>query len=171
MITSYEVRARKFANDIYPYINNCKSPFEFETAVSRFNRINHRAVRVAYGQTRVALITSDYVLKIDYGTRSSLFGGCENEYQAYQKAYHDGFAYLFAKISPVMVKERVFYIMPRIERIGIEFNGFDEAWDVVKSDDERDYLYDNFSDLHHENFGWKHGKPVIVDYACCSRRD
>lgn len=164
MKSSYMVRARKFANAIYPYICDCKDVFEYQMAVRAFNADFHRSVRVANGQTRIALITSDYVLKIDYGTKQKFFGGCENEYRGYQKAFRDGFAYLFARISPVMVNEKVYYIMPRIDRIGHRYNGWHDAWDVVEGE-ESDYLYDNFNDLHFENYGWKDGKPVIVDYA------
>lgn len=164
MKSSYIVRARQFAWDIYPFIRECKTVSDYEEAVENFNIINHRKVRVACGQTRVVLITSDYVLKIDYGTRQELYGGCENEHRAYQKVYNDGYAYLFARITPVMVNEKVYYIMPRIERIGAEFNDWNEAYDVV-NDDESEYLYENFRDLHYENFGTRKGRPVIVDYA------
>jgi len=164
MKSSYMVRARQFAQEIYPYISDCKSVEDFEWAVEVFNRFNHRAVKVANGLTRVALITSDYVLKIDYGTRQKDFGGCADEYRAYQRVFKDGYADLFARISAVMVNEKVYYIMPKIDRIGEEYNGDIEALDVVDAD-ANDYLWEHFRDLHCNNFGWKNGNPVIVDYA------
>lgn len=167
MKSSYVIRARQFAHDIYPFICDCKTVEDYCTAVENFNVAYHRSVRVACGQTRVALITSDYVLKLDYGRKAKRFGGCVSEYRAYQKVFNDGYAYLFAKINPVMVNEKVFYIMPRINGIGYERNGYDDAFDVV-TDEEQDYLWDNFRDLHYENYGWKNKRPVIVDYAYCT---
>ena len=164
MKSSYVMRARRFAAMVYPFIRNCSTIDEYNSAVARFNLVYHRNVRLAHGQTRIALITSDYVLKIDYGKKQGRFGGCVNECRAYQKAWNDGYAYLFARISPVMVNECVFYIMPRIEKIGAEFNDYSDACEFV-TDEEREYLWDNFCDLHYNNFGWKNGHPVIVDYA------
>lgn len=165
MKSTYEVRARAFAHAIYPFVCDCKTVEQFQTAVENFNALFNRHVRMSHGQTRVVFITSDYVLKLDYGNRGNRWGTCADERKAYCKVFRDGFAYLFAKTTPIMVNEKVFYAMPRINRIGTEYNGYDEAWDVV-GDKERDYLWDNFRDLHAENFGWKNHNPIIVDYAC-----
>lgn len=164
MKSSYVVRARRFANDLYPFVKDCKTVDEYALAVEKYNSVKHRAVKVFSGATRVVFVTSDYALKVDYGKKVDIFGGCENECRAYAKVYRDGFAYLFARISPVMVNERVFYIMPRVERIGAKYNGWDQAWEKVNNE-ESDYLDANFCDLHYENYGWKNGKPIIVDYA------
>ena len=168
MKSSYEVRARKFAQMIYPFITGCTTVSDYRNAVDNFNVVFHRKVRVAWGQTRVVLITSDYVLKIDYGKKGNRWGTCEDERKAYCKAVHDGFAHLFAKTTPYMVNELVFYIMPRIDRIGAEYNGWDDVYEYVDGDD-CEYLFDNFRDLHYENFGWKNQHPVVVDYACLER--
>ena len=168
MRSGYEVRARVFAQAIYPFVCDCKTVEDYEDAISNFNVMFHRHVRVNCGQTRVVFITSDYVLKLDYGNRGRMWGTCADERKAYCKVFRDGYAYLFAKTTPIMVNEKVFYVMPRINRVGTEYNGWDEAWDVV-DDEERDYLFENFRDLHSENFGWKNRKPVIIDYACVER--
>jgi len=166
MKSSYEVRARHFAHQIYPFVHNCRTPEQYESAVDTFNKEKCRKVCVAYGQTRVALITSDYVLKIDYGRKSAIFGGCEDEYRAYQKVRRDGYSHLFAKVTPVMVNECVFYIMPRVDHIGMRYNGWNEAWEESElSAEESDYLNDNFYDLHYENYGRLKGKLTVVDYA------
>jgi len=167
MKSSYIVRARHFAEMIYPFIVNCKTPNEYEQAVENFNILYKRNVRVAHGQTRIVLITSDYVLKVDYGAMGKMWGDSACELKAYNKAFNDGFAYLFARINSVMVNEKVYYIMPRIKDIGFEHNGYDDAYEVV-TDEESDYLFENFRDLHYENYGWKDSHPVIVDYACAS---
>ena len=168
MKSSYVVRAREFANQIYPFICDCRTVDQYAEAVDNFNILFHRHVKVFSGATRVVLVTSDYVLKMDYGNRIRIFGGCESEKWAYQKVYNDGYARLFAPINSVMVKDRVFYIMPKVDRIGFDYNGYDDAMDVV-SEEDADYLYENFHDLHYENYGWKDGLPVIVDYACVDR--
>lgn len=166
MKSSYVVRARQFAHQIYPFVCDCRLPSEYKNAVEIFNKRFHRDVRVAYGQTRVTLITSDYVLKVDYGMKKGIFGGCEDEYRAYHKVAKDGFAHLFAKISSVMVNECVFYIMPRVDHIGEKYNGWNEAWEEGDlSSEESDYLNDNFFDLHSENYGRINGKLIVVDYA------
>ena len=165
MKSGYEVRARIFAQALYPFVCDCKTVNDFEDAVCEFNARFHRHVRISSGQTRVVFITSDYVLKLDYGKRGTLWGTCADERKAYCKAFHDGFAHLFAKTTPIMVNEMVFYAMPRIDHIGSEYNGWDDAFDQV-SGKEYDYLWENFRDLHCENYGWKRGKIVIVDYAC-----
>lgn len=165
MKKSYVIRARHFAALIHPFIANCVTVEDFEDAVDNFNVMYHRNVRLAHGQTRIALITSDYVLKIDYGTRRSLWGGCEEECRGYQMAFNDGYGYLFAQISRVMVNEKVYYIMPRIKHIDEEYNNYEDAYDKVNNE-ECDYLFKHFHDLHCRNYGWKDGHPVIVDYAC-----
>lgn len=168
--TSYEIRARKFARQIYPYVTNCRKVSDYTRAISRFNYEHHRKVRVAYGQTRVALITSDYVLKIDYGKLQHRFGGCADEYRAYQKVRRDGFAHLFAKIAPFMVNEIVFYIMPRVDGVGSEYNDYDDVYETYGlTEEESDYLSENFYDLHCENYGHMNGRVVVVDYAFSSR--
>ena len=36
----------------------------------------------------------------------------------------------------------------------------------LEDDDERDFVMENFGDMHSANYGWKNGHPVIFDYAC-----
>ena len=167
MKTSYEVRARLFLNQIYPFIKDCVDVGDYCEAVDKFNATFHRAVRIANGLTRVALITSDYVIKIDCGARHNIsrFGGCENEYHKYQKIVRDGYGYLFAKISPVMRGDKVVYIMPRIHNVGSEHSNYEDVYYWL-NEEENDYVYDICQDLHYNNYGWENGYPVIIDYAC-----
>ena len=170
MKSNYEIRARRFAHQIYPYVTDCKTVSDYHRAISRFNCEHNRKVRVANGETRVVLITSDYVLKIDYGNKQKRYGGCADEYLAYQKVRRDGFSHLFAKIAPVMVNEMVFYVMPRVDKIGAEYNDYDDVYETYGlTEEESDYLSENFYDLHHENYGHMHGHVVVVDYAFSSR--
>lgn len=167
MKSSYEVRARLFLNKIYPFIKDCVYVADYCYAVDRFNKTFHRAVRIANGLTRVALITSDYVIKIDCGTQTHIrqFGSCEDEYRKYRKAVKDGFGYLFAKTSPVMRGDKIVYIMPRIPDVGSDCSNYEDVYFWL-NEEENDYVYDICQDLHYNNYGWKNGYPVIIDYAC-----
>ena len=165
MKSSYEVRARLFIEKVFPFIEDCEEPNEYAKAIKRYNKLYHRKVHVDYGMTRVVLITSDYVIKIDYGTSGCIWGSCRNEYQVYKLAERDGYDYLFAKITPVAFKGRVFYIMPRIHGIG---SSRSDGYDVDEwlTEEENDWLNVHCRDLHHENYGWHNYRPVIIDYAC-----
>lgn len=162
MKSDYRLRAQKFVEQIFPYIQECESPYAYKRAMHEFNLTYHRHVEVASGASRVALISSDYVIKLDYDDGADSYGGCEDEVTFYNFAKEKGFDYLLAEITPFLYKQRTFYIMPRIEGIG----QYEDAY-VQDFLDERDldfvenYLYD----MHSGNFGWKNNYPIIVDYA------
>lgn len=163
MKQNYEERAQKFIAQINPYIKECRRISEFEFAVCKFNREHHRKVRMCHGATRIAFITSDYVIKINYrGWGSGRFGGCADEVKMYKKAKQDGFEHLFAKITPVRKGYgRTYYIMPRINGIGRT----DEHAEEYLVGDEWDYVVHNVGDRHNENYGWKDGHIILIDYA------
>jgi hypothetical protein len=132
--------------------------YELGEAVAQFNNNKNRKVTLAFGVSRYALITSDYVIKFDRkGGRWA--GDCAGEYKKYQQAVKDGFAYLFAASTKVTYKHRNFYIMPRINGIG---SG--KYWENLTFEEEH-YIESVTSDMHWGNFGHYHKKPVIVDYA------
>ena len=111
---NYVERAKDFIEQIYPYINACTNPWDTRQRVLLFNANFTRAVKVYSGMSRIALITSDYVVKFDYDPEEVKYiGGCNNEYELYYEAKVEGFDYLFAKITPYEYKGREFYIMPR----------------------------------------------------------
>ena len=101
MRNDYIVRAQKFIQEIAYYLEGADSIESYDWAVTAFNADHHRAVKMAHGLTRIALITSDYVIKIDYDpVKIATFGGCKNEMKIYELAEHDNISYLFAKITP-----------------------------------------------------------------------
>ena len=160
MKTSYEVRAKKFIQQIAKYLENCYMPDDFDRAIERYNEAKKRHVRMESGACRVVLITSDYVVKIDYNPEKiEIFGGCEDECEFYQYAKDDGYEYLFAKITKFVYNGRAFYIMPRIGGIGSDKI---THW----RNDEEDYVYNNVADLHEWNIGYKNNVGVVIDYAC-----
>ena len=159
MRNNYEVRAQKFIQQIAPYLDGLDEHEDRETAVACFNDSHHRKVIYAHGMTRYALITSDYVVKVDY--KETRWGNCEDEMFMYKLAERAGYAYLFAKISRYRFNGVNFYIMPRINGIGKTWSDAEE----YLTEEEFDWVYDHVRDLHNENYGWKNGHIVIVDYA------
>lgn len=161
MKSDYRSRAAKFLRMIYPYIANCKEPEDYEYAVERFNGEKSRHVSMAHGISRIVLITSDYVIKIDYGT-TRCYGICEDEYNFYNFAVKHDKGYLFAEITRKEINGRMFYIMPRVKGIGKKEEYVQEYLNEEDTDFVETYLYD----LHNENYGWKNNYPIIIDYAC-----
>jgi hypothetical protein len=156
---SYEERAKRFIAQIFPYLDECYDHEEREYAVAQFNEDYHRKVFYTHGMSRYALVTSDYVVKVDY--QATRWGNCEDEMELYEEAERDGFAYLFAKISRYDYEGVSFYIMPRIYGIGRFFYDADEYLTA----EESDWCWDHVRDLHNENYGWKNGHVIIFDYA------
>lgn len=163
MKNDYTVRAMKFIAAIAPYIGGCRETWDYRRAVAAFNSDYHRNVKVKSGATRVALITSDYVIKFNYGNRVRDFGGCGNEVRLYKQAEKDGYAYLLAKITAKIYDHKTYYIMPLVRGIGKHEDT--DVWGFLKFD-ERDWLHAHgVFDLHEYNYGFKNGYPVIIDYA------
>ena len=163
MRNSYEVRAQKFIQKIFPYIMGCADLEEVEIAIGNFNMNFNRKVRFAHGMTRFALICSDYVVKVDYSPEGiSNFGGCEDEINLYAEAEAEGFDYLLAKITRYDYSGVSFYIMPRIE--GICRTWYDA--DYYMTDEEKNWCdWHGLCDLHCFNYGWKNRHIVLIDYG------
>jgi len=164
MKSDYKVRARHFLEEIWPYIENCgNEPYQYRQAMRKYNFHKSRHVLVGSGCVRVALVTSDYVIKFDYCPEEARrVGGCADEYKFYQFAKERGYGYLFAETTPYEFHGRMFYIMPRVDGIGRYENYIQDYLDESDRDFVEEYLYD----MHEGNYGWKNGYPVIVDYAC-----
>lgn len=163
MRNDYIVRAQKFIQEIAYYLEGADSIRSYDWAVTAFNTDHHRAVKMAHGLTRIALITSDYVVKIDYDpVKIATFGGCKNEMKIYELAEHDNISYLFAKITPYEYNGMTYYIMPRIRNIG---QSEDDAWEYM-TEDESDWCMEHgLFDLHSHNYGWKDAHIVLIDYG------
>lgn len=162
---TYIERAQDFIEEISPYIGDWNDVYNISYDVDDFNKEKHRKVIMRHGIARIALITSDYVVKYDFDEEEcEVVGGCENEVQLYSQAVKDGFDYLFAEITRYYHNGRNFYIMPRIR--GINENNFYHA-DYYMTDEENRWCDDhNLSDLHCNNYGFRRGKVCIIDYAC-----
>ena len=163
---NYIERAKDFVEQIYPFLAEGDfTPFDVIDEVEEFNAQYNRKVIMRHGISRVALITSDYVVKFDFDPDEvECVGGCENEIELYAQAKRDGFAYLLAEITRFEYHDRRFYIMPRIR--GINGDNWYHA-DHYMTDAERDWCDRmNLSDLHCNNYGFRNGKVCLIDYAC-----
>jgi len=164
MLNPIEVRAAKFLAMLLPYLEDCFDTESLAWAVDAFNRDYHRAVRFEHGLTRAVFITSDYVVKFDFGRQNDIdrFGGCESECSLYAEAKREGYAYLFAEIHRICVGGKVAYCMPRVRGIG---RGEDDVW-MYLSEEECDWLNDHgVGDVHYMNYGFRNNRPCIIDYA------
>ena len=118
MKNDYKVRAQKFIEDFFPYIENKVNKRGTHThyitdmyeAVRAFNTATRRKVIVDSGCSRTVFITSDYVVKIDR-VNGAFCGNCQQEVRAYNFAKQKGFSHLFAEITPFKYKNVIFYII------------------------------------------------------------
>lgn len=160
----YIERAKDFVEQIFPYISECMNPWRLSGCVDSFNIDFDRKVVLKHGLSRIALITSDYVVKFDYDPDEiDSIGGCANELELYEIAQKEGFAYLLAEITPFMHEGRMFYIMPRIRGIG---SGRHYAERYMSNAEKEFCRRHRISDLHTSNYGFRHGHVCLVDYAC-----
>ncbi len=161
----YEERAKDFLKRVYPAISNClTNPYEVEDCMDTFCEKNHRNITVCWGSARVAIITSDYVIKWEYDSdMAKLVGGFKDELSLYEKAQKDGFAYLFAEITPFTYQDFPFYIMPRIE----SWDSIDsvDGWECMTKEEANWCAEQRLSDLHDGNFGIRDGHICIFDYG------
>ena len=117
------------------------------------------------GSTRFAFIISDYVLKVDYREIKS-YGNSESELKAWDFICENGMEEYFAEITRYTSNSGItFYIMPRIKHVG-EYDE-ESLFEVLYETDivAYDFIQDNFYDFHENNFGFKNGHPVMIDYA------
>ena len=162
---SYEERAKDFVTKIFPYIK--RADYDCETMaelVDEFNERYSRRIIFKHGIARMALITSDYVIKFTYDSyEAESAGDGENEIKLYAEAERDGFAYLFAKVTRYEYNNYIFYIMPRINDIGLHMDMYAEDY-MTEAESEWCNKH-HLVDLHYNNYGFREGHVCIVDYA------
>lgn len=163
---NYVERAKDFIKEIYPYLDGeWYCPWDVEKRVNVFNAENNRKVKTSSGISRIALITSDYVVKYDYDpSELSNVGGCEIEMEVYEQAKRAGFAYMFAEITPYEYNEHQFYIMPRIYGIGRNEDAYADEYMTEEEEEFCDRI--GLTDLHCNNYGFRKNHVCLVDYAC-----
>lgn len=164
---NYEVRAQKFIKEFAPYLKGIRvsknNLYKIQSAVRQFNVDKKRNVKVSSGVSRVVLITSDYVIKLDLGTTWA--GNSKSEMRAYVHAQSLGFEHLLAKITHYKHKNRNFYIMPRVKvAYDLRYETRNRLY-VSLSDEEKNYLRENIDDMHDANWGSLNGEFIVIDYA------
>ena len=170
MKSDYRERAFRFIQEVYPYIDGFMyEPYLVTRRIRIFNHAKSRNVQVRNGCARIALITSDYVIKFDYDEDEvRRIGGCEDEVYFYGFVKKNHMEHLFAEITPVSYMGHKFYIMPRISGIG---RYEDMHVEYFLNFEDSDFVHSYLSDMHSGNYGWKNGYPVIVDYALNELRE
>lgn len=165
MKSDYRVRAAKFLKDIFPYICDCLTDrYDVQEAVVRYNVDKHRSVLFNNGIARIALITSDYVIKWDYDKSYAYeCGGCADEHKAFMEAKEMGYDYLLAESTLIEYQGYYFTIMPRIHKVGRRYNG-GEIWNYL-TEQEYDWVTHFNKDIHSYNWGIRDGKACLIDYA------
>lgn len=166
MKKSYIERAQNF---MIRYIKWCEengySYNERKTIMCYCNLKSNRRISVEFasGCCRASFITSDYCIKIEFkGNYTNDYGGNDNEIWAWEKYVEgSGFEYLFAKPTEFSYNGCYCEIMPRVKGIG---TGGGEVYYYL-NDEEREFVYNYFEDMHMNNYGFKNKRPVIIDYA------
>lgn len=170
MKKSYIERAMRMAELLSSYMedyNKNESIYvRCKMAAFEYNKRHSRSsMSVDNGSTRIAFIISDYVLKVDY-KEIKTYGNSETELEAWDFICKNGMEEYFAEITKYTSKSGItFYIMPRIKHVGEydEESLFEALYetDIVAYSFIQDYFYD----FHENNFGFKNGHPVMIDYA------
>jgi len=161
---TYEERAMDFIKELYEVkgTNTFMKNYGVRRIVAEYLSLHpRRKVKVAEGAARTAIITSDYVIKIDTGMVDT-YGGCENEEEFYEYACECSMEYLLAKPTHFRYKRTDFYIYPRAS-VYTDFMRH-RSWRSELSYAEREFI-DLIDDLHEGNIGFLHGKLCIIDYA------
>ena len=166
MKSDYRVRAEKFLKDIFPYICNCLTDrHDVQEAIWFYNMRKHRNVLFNHGIARIALITSDYVIKWDYDEAYAYeCGGCVDEYKAFMKAKEAGYDYLLAESTLIEYRGYYFTIMPRIKYIGGKMHkGHDIEYYLTE--DEYNWVIDFNKDIH--SYNWKSRTARMLPATGC----
>lgn len=161
---TYEERAMDFIKELYEVKgkNTFKKNYDVRRIVSEYLSLHpRRRVKVEEGAARTAIITSDYVIKIDTGYTDT-YGGCEQEMEFYDYACDSGMEYLLAKPTRFEYKRMVFYIYPRA-KVYADMARPKRWYDELTYNEQ--LFVDEINDLHAGNIGFLHGRLCIIDYA------
>ena len=161
---TYVERAEDFIKELYKVKgeNTFKKNYGVRRIVAEYLSLHpRRRVKVEEGAARTAIITSDYVIKIDTGD-TKRYGGCEQEMEFYDYACDNGIEYLLAKPTRFRYEKLDFYIYPRAKLN--ERRASSEEWYDELTYYEQSFV-DEICDLHAGNIGFLHGRLCIIDYA------
>ena len=161
---TYVERAEDFIKELLEYKgkNTFKKEYGIRRTVGEYRTVHpRRRIEVSSGAARTAIITSDYVIKIDTGCPGT-YGGCEQEMKFYDYACDSGMEYLLAKPTLFKYKRMNFYIYPRASVYASMRHS--RNWYGELTYDEQSFV-DEICDLHAGNIGFLHGRLCIIYYA------
>lgn len=161
---TYVERAEDFIKELLEYKgkNTFQKDYGIRGTVGKYQTVHpRRRIEVSSGAARTAIITSDYVIKIDTG-RPDMYGGCEQEMKFYDYACDCGMEYLLAKPTLFKYKRMKFYIYPRAKVHASMKRS--RNWYGELTYNEQSFV-EEICDLHEGNVGFLHGKLCIIDYA------
>lgn len=161
---TYVERAEDFVKELFECKgeNTFKKSYGVRRIVAEYLSLHpRRRIKVEEGAARTAIITSDYVIKIDTGY-TDRYGGCEQEMEFYDYACDSGMEYLLAKPTRFKYKRMNFYIYPRA-KVYVDMMRPKRWYDELTYNEQS--FVDEICDLHAGNIGFIHGRLCIIDYA------
>lgn len=168
---SYLENARQEMKNLADYLdtwmdssNYWRSTMRLRFLIDEYNHSHNTHFIVRNGATRVVIIGSDYVIKVDYCKQDvKNYGGCYSEWRAYSEWKDSDYGYLLCPITKIKIGHHYYYCMPRVDTIGndMEIDNIDEYISV----DEQEWIDDNFADIHNANWGMLNDKVMLIDYA------
>lgn len=172
MTNDYITRAKRFINEFVGFCGNEFDQTDYcitEQLVKRFNEKRRRHVILANGSVRLALLTSDYVIKWDYDEEAVCeYGGCEDELDFYNQIRDKAIVKYFAPIERYDVHGLTFYIMPRAD-MRKHKEGLVANWRLWCDSFDADWIEERLCDMHKGNWGFIGEQFTIVDYAMYER--
>ena len=162
---SYIVMAYRFMEYAIRHINDIYDKNDIIDGVDIAAHHFHIHAHVTSGSARHVIVTDNFVIKWDMNVQCvHEIGGCENEIKMYDFARRCGFNYLLAKITPIYINKKYFYIMPFVPNIGPQYHKFKDI-EYFLEPEEKLWIKKYIKDLHNYNWGLVDNKPIIIDYA------
>ena len=163
---TYQMRAYFYIKAMFEYVNNWRDLDDIIEATDKVFWHTGKQASVECGSARIVIVGEDFAVKWDYDFENiEEIGGCEDEFRVYKRSLSTGYAHLLAPVFRIYHRNRFFFIMPRVDRIGPEEHEYKDINEFI-TEDEYNWLRDNIGDLHGWNWGFIDGKPTVIDYAC-----
>lgn len=164
---TYQMKAYHYLRAMFNYVRDWTYSPDIELATNKVYFDTGEHADVTSGSSRMVVIGKDFVIKWDYDFENiESIGGCEDEFRIYKQSLSTGYSHLLAPIYRIYHRERYFYVMPRIDRVGAEEHDYKSIEDFT-TEDEFNWLTHNIGDLHSWNWGLnEYNNPIVIDYAC-----
>ena len=164
---TYQMKAYRYLRAMFGYVRDWTYWHDIEIATDKVYFDTGERAEVTSGSSRMVVIGKDFVIKWDYDFENiESIGGCEDEFRIYKQSLSTGYSHLLAPIYRIYHRERYFYVMPRVDRVGAEEHDNKGIEDFTTAD-EFNWLANNIGDLHSWNWGLdEYDNPIVIDYAC-----